>query len=275
MKINIAFPRNGTQKSLKLDDEKDWAKLIDKHLGQEFDGALLGPQYKGYTFRITGGSDTDGFPMKMGVMTKSKVRLFLKPGTSGFFARREGTGKRKTIRGSIISSELASINLVLINKGEKEIEGLTDKTLPRRLGPKRANKIRKLFNLPRHSQNIGVEKPKKIDVDANDVCRTVVKRPTKEIGEKKYYKAPKIQRLITADRLRRKRERHADKYAKVKLNQEKLKAFIKREHNKHAKPVPAKDAKAAPAKDTKPVAAPAKVAAPVKAVAPAKPAKGK
>ncbi|VDM86043.1 unnamed protein product [Strongylus vulgaris] len=31
--------------------------------------------------------------------------------------------------------------------GDQDIEGLTDKVLPRRLGPKRATKIRKLFNL--------------------------------------------------------------------------------------------------------------------------------
>lgn len=31
--------------------------------------------------------------------------------------------------------------------GEQEIPGLTDTTVPRRLGPKRASKIRKLFNL--------------------------------------------------------------------------------------------------------------------------------
>lgn len=32
-------------------------------------------------------------------------------------------------------------------KGENEIEGLTDKVVPRRLGPKRATRIRRLFNL--------------------------------------------------------------------------------------------------------------------------------
>ncbi len=31
--------------------------------------------------------------------------------------------------------------------GDNEIAGLTDTTVPRRLGPKRASKIRKLFNL--------------------------------------------------------------------------------------------------------------------------------
>ena len=34
-----------------------------------------------------------------------------------------------------------------MHSGEQEIPGLTDKTQPRRLGPKRASKIRKLFNL--------------------------------------------------------------------------------------------------------------------------------
>jgi len=33
-------------------------------MGQEFDGALLGDDYKGYVFEITGGIDRDGFAMK-------------------------------------------------------------------------------------------------------------------------------------------------------------------------------------------------------------------
>lgn len=45
--------------------------------------------------------------------------------------------------------------------GEQEIPGLTDTSVPRRLGPKRASKIRKLFNLT------------KLD----DVRQYVVRRP--------------------------------------------------------------------------------------------------
>ena len=45
--------------------------------------------------------------------------------------------------------------------GEGEIPGLTDKTVPRRLGPKRAGKIRKLFNLSKE----------------DDVRQYVVRRP--------------------------------------------------------------------------------------------------
>lgn len=67
----------------------------------------------------------------------------------------------------------------------QEIPGLTDKSIPRRLGPKRASKIRKLFNLT------------KID----DVRQYVIKRPLPQKegkeGKKQRFKAPKIQRLIT------------------------------------------------------------------------------
>jgi hypothetical protein len=48
---------------------------------------------------------------------------------------------------SFVGADLSVLNLVIIKKGEQEIAGVTDSSTPRRLGPKRANKIRKLFNL--------------------------------------------------------------------------------------------------------------------------------
>jgi len=33
-------------------------------MGQEIDGAVLGDDFKGYIFIITGGNDKQGFPMK-------------------------------------------------------------------------------------------------------------------------------------------------------------------------------------------------------------------
>jgi len=64
----------------------------------------------------------------------------------------------------------------------QEIPGLTDVQVPRRLGPKRASKIRKLFNLSKE----------------DDVRQYVIKRPLpQKEGKKQRFKAPKIQRLIT------------------------------------------------------------------------------
>uniref|UniRef100_A0A8C5FFI0 Small ribosomal subunit protein eS6 n=1 Tax=Gadus morhua TaxID=8049 RepID=A0A8C5FFI0_GADMO len=74
-------------------------------------------------------------------------------GHSCYRPRRTGERKRKSVRGCIVDANLSVLNLVIIKKGEKEIPGLTDSTVPRRLGPKRASKIRKLFNLQRTLKN--------------------------------------------------------------------------------------------------------------------------
>lgn len=39
------------------------------------------------------------------------------------------------------------LNLVIVKKGDNDLPGLTDIEKPRMRGPKRASKIRKLFNL--------------------------------------------------------------------------------------------------------------------------------
>merc|ERR1712080_710085 len=68
---------------------------------------------------------------------------------------------------------------------------------------------------------------KKVEVDKFDVCRYVVKRPTKEVGDKKYYKAPKIQRLVTAERQRRKRDYKETKKQRVQKSEEKFNQYVK------------------------------------------------
>ncbi len=87
------------------------------------------------------------------------------------------------------------MNLVVVKKGEAEVPGLTDKYNPRRLGPKRASRIRKLFNLTKQ----------------DDVRKYVVKREVKKEGKKAVFKAPQIQRLVTPLKVQRKRHRVAVK----------------------------------------------------------------
>ena len=169
MIINIAYPDHGTQKKFEYKDEKMYAKLYDLRIGEEVEGDQFGEGFEGALFRITGGSDNNGFAMKQGVATKNKLKLLLKNDTVGLRRRREGTRYRKSVRGCIIGPEVSCVNMILVRKGEKEIEGLTDNHVPVRLGPKRANKIRKLFNLPRHSDNIGKKDAPKINVSNVDV----------------------------------------------------------------------------------------------------------
>jgi hypothetical protein len=58
-----------------------------------------------------------------------------------------GERRRKSVRGCIVSQDLSVLNLVIVKRGEQELPGLTDEEKPRLRGPKRASKIRKLFNL--------------------------------------------------------------------------------------------------------------------------------
>merc|ERR1712159_352039 len=150
-------------------------------------GESLGDEFKGYVLKISGGNDKQGFPMKQGILKNSRVRLLFKKGMSTFRERRKGCRKRKSVRGCIVGPDLAIMNLVVARKGPEEIPGLTDDNKPRRLGPKRASNIRKLFNLEKK----------------DDVKKFVVRRVVKE-GKKKT-KAPKIQRLVTSAMLQRKR----------------------------------------------------------------------
>ncbi len=98
-------------------------------------------------FRISGGNDKQGFPMKQGVLSANRVRLLMHKGVSCYRQRRVGERKRKSVRGCIVAADLAVLNLVVTKKGDQDIPGLTDAPVPRRLGPKRANNVRKLFNL--------------------------------------------------------------------------------------------------------------------------------
>ena len=112
---------------------------------------------------------------------------------------RSGERKRKSVRGCIVGADLAVLNLVVIKQGDAEIEGLTDTQVPVRLGPKRANKIRKLFALSKE----------------DDVRKYVIARKFDNKKGKQVVKAPKIQRLITPIMLQRKRARKSAKMAQI------------------------------------------------------------
>ncbi|KAJ3007314.1 UNVERIFIED_CONTAM: 40S ribosomal protein S6, partial [Siphonaria sp. JEL0065] len=140
--LNIANPALGTQKMIEIDDERKTRIFYDKRMSQEVKADGLGDEFKGYVFKITGGNDKQGFPMKQGVLRPGRASLLLSKGHSCYRARRTGERKRKTVRGCIVASDIAALSLVVVKQGDNEIPGLTDVTNPKRLGPKRASKIR-------------------------------------------------------------------------------------------------------------------------------------
>lgn len=192
MKLNIANPSTGANKLIEIDDDKKLRIFYDKRMSAEVAGDALGDEFKGYVFKITGGNDKQGFPMKQGVLVNGRVRLLLKQGQSCYRERRHGQRKRKSVRGCIVGPDLSVISLIVVKKGDGELPGITDKYVPRRLGPRRATKIRKLFNLSKE----------------DDPQQYVIKRERikeKNGKTKKIVKVPKVQRLVTPRRLERRR----------------------------------------------------------------------
>jgi len=190
MKINVSFPAAGTQKLIEVDDDRKLRAFYDKRMSEEVAGDSLGDEFKGYVFKITGGNDKEGFAMHQGILTTQRVRILMREGMRGYRPWRVGERRRKSVRGCIVSQALAVLDLIIVKKGEQDIPGLTDISKERRLGPKRASKIRKMFNLSKK----------------DDVRKYVVRRAIIKEGKKPISKAPKIQRLVTPIRLQRRRK---------------------------------------------------------------------
>ena len=212
-------------------------------MGNEFQGEVLGEQYAGYIFKITGGNDKSGFTMKQGVLKAGRVRLLMSKGHSCYRPRRTGQRIRKSVRGCIIGKDISVLAITIVKHGDKPIVGITDVKKPRKLGPKRASKIKKLYKLD----------------NKDDPKKFVVRRKTK--NEKN--KAPKIQRLVTKERIRRKkviRKRREEAWETKKQDLAEYKKLLAERRKHHGKPEAKPEAKteakaeAKPAKINKPTA---------------------
>merc|ERR1712070_476725 len=178
---------------VEIDDDAKLRPFFDKRIATDVPGDSLGDEFKGYIFKITGGQDEQGFPMKQGVLTPGRVRLLMSRHTQCFqgHGRRVGERRRKSTRGCIVSGDLATLNLTIQKVGDADLPGLTDTEVPKMRGPKRASKIRKLFNLEK-------------DDDVRKYVNTYRRNFETKTG-KKQSKAQKVQRLVTPLTLRHKR----------------------------------------------------------------------
>src|ERR1700742_4829148 len=147
-------------------------------------------------------------------MLPTRVKLLLADGHSCYRPRRTGERKRKSVRGCIVGQDLSVLALSIVKQGEGDIPGLTDVVNPKRLGPKRATKIRRFFGLSKQDDVRYVYLHYvlcPLHTLTSTYSKFVIRRevtPKKE-GAKPYTKAPKIQRLVTPQRLQHKRHRIA------------------------------------------------------------------
>jgi len=119
MKLVISN-KNGKSYQIEIDKNKSKA-LYGLTIGKEFDGGLV--NLTGYKLKVTGGSDTEGFPMRGDVHGPERKRIFISSGT-GIRKKKKGLRKKKTVRGNTVSESIAQMNTIITKEGEKTIEEL-------------------------------------------------------------------------------------------------------------------------------------------------------
>lgn len=126
--------------------------------------------------------------MKQGILVNGRTRILFRKQGALYKPRRVGERRRRGVRGCIIGPDICAIHLKIVKKGESEIDGCTNVDKPNMRAPKRKNNIIKMFALEKK----------------DDVKKYVVKREIKR-GDKTFYKSPKIQRVVSEKRVRRKK----------------------------------------------------------------------
>ncbi|MEK6937262.1 MAG: 30S ribosomal protein S6e [Nanoarchaeota archaeon] len=119
-KFVISDPKTG--KSYQKAVNNEW--FIGKKIGDKVEGNLIG--LKNFELLITGGSDKAGFPMRKGVDISGRKKILSGKGT-GVKVKGKGARIRKTVRGSVISDQIAQINLKIEKHGTENIDALLGK----------------------------------------------------------------------------------------------------------------------------------------------------
>ena len=107
--------------SYQLEVDTNERQIIGLAIGDELNGDLVG--LEGYTLKITGGSDKNGFPMKKDVEGPRRVRSLLTSGV-GYKPKVAGVKRRKTLRGNTISDDIVQINTIVAKAGSKSINDI-------------------------------------------------------------------------------------------------------------------------------------------------------
>ncbi|KAG0440607.1 40S ribosomal protein S6 [Dictyocoela muelleri] len=161
----------------------------------------------------------EGFPMAKNLLTDKRQRLLLSKGMIGYRCRRDGCRKRKSVRGSIISSEIAALCVVVTKVGDNEIEGLTDVVNGVTHWPKRFRKLKVRAGFDPDS-NVTIEQVKEsiysavLEANDNDKRKLPKIRPTR-VKTTKHLMRRELKKKISAERrekTKREREEFLKKY---------------------------------------------------------------
>ncbi len=123
-KLVISDPETGRAIQYELDEAKTNA-LIGKRVGDVIEGDIIG--LPGYKLKITGGSDSSGFPIRPDVHGSGKKKILIR-GPPGFRPKRKGIARRKTVRGRELGPDIVQVNMRIEEKGSTPLEEFIMKT---------------------------------------------------------------------------------------------------------------------------------------------------
>ena len=116
--LNIG-QQDGTTVRITIEGE-DRTPLYGLSIGNEFSGDLIDTKFKDYTFKVTGGSDSDGVPMRGDVEGPLRTRPHISS-RHGYIVKKRGLRKRKLIRGAEVFDDIAQLNVKVIKAGKKAL----------------------------------------------------------------------------------------------------------------------------------------------------------
>jgi small subunit ribosomal protein S6e len=116
MKIVISDPKSGRSKGMEVAADAS-AVLVGRKIGDQMEGSAFG--LSGYKLKISGGSDTSGFPLNRSIQGTGKVKIMKLVAESG---KEKGQYRRESVRGGIIAADTAQVNLLILEYGDKPID---------------------------------------------------------------------------------------------------------------------------------------------------------
>lgn len=114
MKLVISDSKTGKAYNKKTEEPV----FLNKKVGEEIDLGTVG--LTGFKAKITGGSDKQGFPMKMTLEGQGRKKLLVRKGI-GIKSKTKGKIVRKAMRGNTVAADIVQLNLLITKQGPKSI----------------------------------------------------------------------------------------------------------------------------------------------------------
>ncbi len=124
IRLVIGDPKTGKTLQLELSEQKSRI-LLGKTITEIVDWASLG--FPGYQFKISGGSDSDGTPMRPDIHGAVRKRPLLKGGI-GYRSTIQGKRRRRLICGNEVTDRIVQVNVKIVTHGSKPLLEHIEKT---------------------------------------------------------------------------------------------------------------------------------------------------